>query len=311
MADNDITKAILDGALGGVALGSGYMGLKYLISRFLENRRLDKLKEVVSKELNKQDIGLSGDIFKDVYAKKAASFNKQAYNYDNLPVWAALLTSGAVAGGGTIYGLQSLMNSKNEDTPEFADNYRKLQKRKFLRAAKLLRAVTDDKTMRDIDKMDKESSFKKYAVDSHLTGEGVAGAGWFTKYLLDLLYRSGGALGRGLVEQYRGIGETLSLEKNKDIVPILKAVGIIGAGGLGIYALRKLLKRQAAGKKMITARDDAINAWLSQRKESGDADRTLNAFITRNDKAERKKLNEILKHYEQNYSASDAEGLQA
>lgn len=292
-------KAILDGALGGIALGGGYMGLKYLISRYLENQRLDKLKETVAKELRKQDIQLRGNIFKDVYAKDA-SFNKKAESdLKNLPLWAAMLTSGALAAGGTIYGLQGLMNNTKEETPAFAERYKQQQKRRFLRAAKLLRAVTDDATMRDID-LNKTASVKT-AADS-IIGAILEYIGKHT----DVAAQVAGQLGDNLAEA--GKHELKGL-MNAKITPSLAAIGILGAGGLGVYALRKLLKRQAEGKRIITAQDDAINAWLSQRKESGDANRTLNAFVGRNDSAERNQLNQILKLYEDRYAPAELNSL--
>ena len=299
---NEMPKAILDGALGGIALGGSYMGLKYLISRYLENKRLDKLKDTVAKELRKQDIQLKGNIFKDVYPKEASFNKKAADDWSNLPLWAALLTSGALAAGGTVYGLQGLMNGAKAETPEFAERYRAQQKRKFLRAAKLLRAVTDDATMRDID-LDKTASVKTAGIAEDV-------GSWFVKAL------AGGTDIAALIgkKSYEGMYDSVTdfirgATKTK-IAPSLAALGLVGAGGIGLYALRKLLKRQAEGKRLITAQDDAVNAWLSQRKESGEANRTLNAFVGRNDRAERDQLNKILKRYEEKYAPADLNALQ-
>lgn len=298
---NEMSKAILDGALGGVALGGGYMGLKYLISRYLEDRRLGKLKDEVAKELRKQDIQLKGNIFKDVYSKDASFHKKAESDFKNLPLWAAMLTSGALAAGGTVYGLQELMNSKDADTPAFAERYKVQQKRKFLRAAKLLRAVTDDATMRDID-LSKTASVKIGSDATGLLQKVLEAIGVGTELGAEIGREAGSRLAETGKQELRALFNT-------KITPSLAALGIIGAGGLGVYALRKLLRRQAQGKRIITAQDDAINAWLAQRKETGDANKTLNAFIGRDSSHEKRQLNQILQNYESRYTYPNSDSV--
>ena len=167
-----------------------------------------------------------------------------------------------------------------------------------MRAAKLLRAVTDDATMRDVD-LDKTASVKTAGVASTLVN------------LLNLgsEFSAQAAKSMGIGARDAVLYTLEDLGKTK-ISPALAAIGILGLGGAGLYGLKKLLRRQAEGKRLITAQDDAVNAWLSQRKESGDANRTLNAFVGRNDKAERDQLNKILKRYEEKYAPADLNALQ-
>lgn len=280
---------------GGV-IGASLFGVVAAIKKIQENRRMRKqlaaLEDTTEKELAKDDISISGDFFKDKYQP----YTKQAEGLQDLPDKALLLSGIGLGYAGTNILKELFSKKKPAQTPQFAIDYKNKRKEEFERAARLLRAVTDAPTWKDVAREEKMASLNK--------------VGW---NLLDIFAgkergdklmeasekpaESWAAAGEEARKGIKNFNDTMS----NYVFPSLAAVGIAGAGYIGYKGLNKLLHAIRKYKNKATNDDAAINAWLAQRKDLGEAGKALNTYIETDDSAERKELNKLLAAYESRY----------
>lgn len=289
----ELKKPIIDGLLLGVAGGMSLGGLKRIANRISDQRSLSKLHKIVKKELAKRDVELEGSLFRD--ANPNYEEKKAAIDLNNMPAWAALLSSAGIGAGLGLYTSNMFENKDKESTPYFATKYKKLKEQKFKRAAKLLRAVTDPVTMREHERKREDLTEKDASWLPWLAGAyGLHKANQGAHYAGDKLHE---------------LADALRETKDEVLKPLAITGGIAALGGLGLYGVNKLLRRQAEDKSRQSASKNAINAWLANRKETADADREINAFVQRSDAAERRELNEILNAYEARYQKKKKEKI--
>lgn len=278
--DKSLTNQLVTGGI----IGTGLFGVVAAIKKIQEDRRMRKqlaaLEETTEKELAKDDISISGDFFKDKYQP----YTKQAE--DKGLTWmpgAAMLLSGVGLGyAGTNILAELLSRKKPAQTPQFAIDYKNKRKEEFERAARLLRAVTDAPTWKDVAREEKMAAANPITYINNKTDE-VADN--FNNKVNDLANSGKKTLGN--IDKY--------------VIPPLAALGIVGTGYIGYKGLNKLLHAIRKYKNKATNDDAAINAWLAQRKDLGEAGKALNTYIETDDSAERKELNKLLAAYESRY----------
>lgn len=306
----------------GTLAGAGIYGIAQAIKKIQDNRRmrrqLAKLEALTQDELAKDDISIAGNFFKDKYTKQAAD------GLHDLPGWAWLLTGAGAgyAGSGIIHEL--LSKKRPAQTPSFAVEYKKQRQKEFERAARLLRAVTDAPTWKDVANAEKMASFNKEAY----FGEGAVN---FVKRCVEGFKN----LGRSAENTGKNI-ENLTGNANKQLeevantakeqieangkktqghldnffngvndyaLPAIYAAAIAGTGYLGYKGLNKLLYAIRKYKNRASNDDAAANAWMAQRKDLGEPGKVLNTYIENDDSEERKELNKLLAAYESRYKA--------
>lgn len=276
-----------DTLLNGILIGSSTYGVVQAIKKIQENRRmrkqLAKLEELTQNELAKDDISLSGDFFIDRYSPQ---MKKKAEGLRGLPGLAWLLTGigAGYAGTGIIHEL--LTKKRPAQTPSFAVEYKKRRKEEFDRAARLLRAVTDAPTWKDVATEEKTAGMKKQANDIAKFFRDLLGLDQVGK---DIGREAGGALG--------SISDTFT----NYVQPAIAATVIGGAGYLGYKGLNKLLYAIRKYKNKSVNDAYAANAWLAQRKDLGEAGKVLNTYVESDDSLEREELNKLLAAYEDRY----------
>ena len=312
------TETFVNGALA----GAGIYGIAQAIKKIQDNRRmrrqLAKLEALTQDELAKDDISIAGDFFKDKYTKQAAD------GLHGLPGWAWLLTGAGAgyAGSGIIHEL--LSKKRPAQTPSFAVEYKKQRQKEFERAARLLRAVTDAPTWKDVANSEKMASLRKEAGIKEF-----ANNIWenYFPHPFRRLGKTWDEVDRGIkasADAATGAKETVETGKeevkktgeetrgnlnkfftgvNDYALPAIYAAAIAGTGYLGYKALNKLLYAIRKYKNRASNDDAAANAWLAQRKDLGEPGKVLNTYIENDDSEERKELNKLLAAYESRYKA--------
>lgn len=292
--DKSLTNQLVTGGI----IGTGLFGVVAAIKKIQEDRRmrkqLAKLEDTTEKELAKDDISISGDFFKDKYqpyTKQAGTVGavgaKKSEGLDWLPGAAMLLSGVGLGYAGTNIISELLSRKKPAQTPQFAIDYKNKRKEEFERAARLLRAVTDAPTWKDVAREEKMASLKTAESMSEGLGSGLG--------------REVAPKLEPAADSVKSFFDSLKDAMNNYAFPALGAAGIVGAGYVGYKGLNKLLHAIRKYKNKSTSDDAAINAWLAQRKDLGEAGKALNTYIETDDSAERKELNKLLAAYESRY----------
>lgn len=296
--------------INGLLLGGGLSAITNSIKRIKEKRRLigqlESLNASIQQELAKDDISLSGDFFKDKYSKyeKKANVGKGTPKptdrpagktppsglnalpvVGSLPGLALLLSAAGIGYAGTNVLMEKFAPYQSADTPEFAKNYKRQRQKEFDRAVRLLRAVTDGPTWKDVETREKTAGLLKNAWPFSKTDDSVSKA---VDTVGGDVHRAAGKL-ENAVDNY--------------LVPILATVGIGIPGYFTYKALNKLYHEMRKEKFLQQAdgHNATITAWLANRKDLGESGKELNTYIQNDDAKERKELNRILSAYESRY----------
>lgn len=287
----DINQGVsLNTLINGLLIGGGGFGITYLLKKLQRQsdmrKRISELEEFTNKEIAKDDIGISGDFFRDKYIpyeKKAAGGLNNLPGVGSLPGLALLLSAAGISYAGLGALAEQSAKTYDEKTPGFAIDYKKRRQKEFERAARLLRAVTDAPTWKDVAAQEKTAEWNlidlivgKKRADGMAGGFGSSGE----KLLNDL---------RATLTDY--------------IQPAIATAAIGTAGYLGWKGLNKLIYqiRNERNRKLIEGPDAAVNAWLANRKDLGEPGKVLNTYIENDDSEERKELNKLLAAYESRY----------
>lgn len=294
----DINQGVaLNTLINGLLIGSGSFGISYLLKKLQRQsdmrKRISELEEFTNKEIAKDDIGISGDFFRDKYMpyeKKAAGGLNNLPGVGSLPGLALLLSAAGISYAGLGALAEQGAKTYEDKTPKFALDYKKRRQKEFERAARLLRAVTDAPTWKDVAAQEKTASMKKKGND-------------LAKFIRELFgLESVGAAAAETIKP-NGVLGTLKDTLTDYVQPAIATVAIGGAGYLGWKGLNKLIYkiRNERNRKLIEGPDAAVNAWLANRKDLGEPGKVLNTYIENDDSAERKELNKLLAAYESRY----------
>lgn len=292
----DINQGVsLNTLINGLLIGGGGFGISYLLKKLQRQsdmrKRISELEEFTNKEIAKDDIGISGDFFRDKYIpyeKKAAGGLNNLPGVGSLPGLALLLSAAGISYAGLGALAEQSAKTYEDKTPKFALDYKKRRQKEFERAARLLRAVTDAPTWKDVAAQEKTAGMQKKAGN-----------------LIDLLVgkeradKMAGGFGSGGEKLLNDLRATLT----DYIQPAIATAAIGGAGYLGWKGLNKLIYqiRNERNRKLIEGPDAAVNAWLANRKDLGEPGKVLNAYIENDDSAEKEELNKLLAAYESRY----------
>lgn len=292
----DINQGVsLNTLINGLLIGGGGFGISYLLKKLQRQsdmrKRISELEEFTNKEIAKDDIGISGDFFRDKYMpyeKKAAGGLNNLPGVGSLPGLALLLSAAGISYAGLGALAEQSAKTYEDKTPKFALDYKKRRQKEFERAARLLRAVTDAPTWKDVAAQEKTAGMQKKAgnlidwiVGQKRADDMASGFGNSGKRALDDL--------RATLTDY--------------IQPAIATAAIGGAGYLGWKGLNKLIYkiRNERNRKLIEGPDAAVNAWLANRKDLGEPGKVLNTYIENDDSAEKEELNKLLAAYESRY----------